>query len=97
MKKITYTKNQLMKFTVAELEQLPLYSLVNPKGLNKKDLVSKMFDAQTIEETPDVDMPNTTPTTVVEKSKKVLDENKAKKSVVFHRGIPRKRNPMSFR
>ena len=97
MKKITYTKNQLMKFTIVELEQLPLYTLIDPVGLNKKNIVDKMFDAQTIEETFDVDMSNTTSTPVVEKSKKVLDENKVKKSVVFHRGIPKKRNPMSFR
>lgn len=108
MKKITYTKNQLMKLTLGELQKLPLFSLVTPTGLTKKDLVDKMFEVQTNGEVPNVDVPITTPiieevkveetiSPVVENNKKELGENKANKQVVFHRGKPLPRNPMSFR
>lgn len=82
MSKVTYTIDQLEQFTVAELKTLDLYGKVeNAKGLNKSDLVQKMFDAQYVEESNE------------ESDKEEVKEEK----IVFHRNNGVRRNPMTFR
>jgi hypothetical protein len=50
MAKVTYTKAQLMAFTVKEMKTLDLFSKINPKGLDKKGIVSAMIKAQKAEQ-----------------------------------------------
>ena len=46
MENVTYTKDQLMAFTVKELKTLPLFSEIDPKGLSKEEIVDAMMKAQ---------------------------------------------------
>ena len=50
MAKVTYTKGQLMAFTVKEMKTLDLYSKIDPKGLSKEGIVKAMISAQKAEQ-----------------------------------------------
>ena len=49
MAKVTYTKGQLMAFTVKEMKTLDLFSKIDPKGLDKEGIVKAMISAQKAE------------------------------------------------
>jgi len=49
MAKVTYTKAQLMAFTVKEIATLSLYSKIDSKGLSKADIVKAMLKVQKAE------------------------------------------------
>ena len=50
MEKVTYTKAQLMAFTVKEMKTLSLFSNIDPKGLDKKGIVKALMGAQRTEQ-----------------------------------------------
>jgi hypothetical protein len=49
MEKVTYTKKQLMAFTVKELATIGLSSGIDFKGLKKEEIVKKMMNVQKAE------------------------------------------------
>ena len=66
MAKVTYTKGQLLAFTVKEMKTLDLFSKIDPKGLDKKGIVNALMSAQQAEQ---------------KTSKKVKSEIKKKKKL----------------
>jgi len=50
MAKVTYTKAQLMSFTVKEMKTLSLFSKIDPKGLSKEGIVNALMSAQKAEQ-----------------------------------------------
>jgi hypothetical protein len=112
MAKVTYTKGQLMAFTVKEMKTLDLYSKIEPKGLNKEGIVKAMLSAQKAEqkalkekEAKSEIKKETQPIAkepVVETKEEVKEVVKEEVKEVdsskphFHRPIG-KRNPMNFR
>ena len=113
MAKVTYTKDQLMAFTVKEMKTLDLFSKIDPKGLDKKGIVKALMSAQRAEqkaikakpaikkETPPVAKKPVVKTEV--KPKKVVKEKKEEVKVAPKSARPtfhrpsKKRNPMTFR
>ena len=59
MAKVTYTKGQLDAFTVKEMKTLPLFSKIDPKGLNKADIVKAMLKVQKAEKVATQAQPET--------------------------------------
>ncbi len=50
MAKVTYTKEQLLAFTVKEMKTLDLFSKIDPKGLDKEGIVNALMSAQKAEQ-----------------------------------------------
>jgi len=50
MAKVTYTKDQLLAFTVKEMKTLDLFSKIDPKGLDKAGIVKALMSAQKAEQ-----------------------------------------------
>jgi len=113
MAKVTYTKDQLLAFTVKEMKTLDLFSKIDPKGLDKKGIVKALMSAQSAEqkalkeatpaikkETPPV-AKNPVVKTEAKPKKPVEAKAKEVKPAVSSKPVfhrpKRRRNPMNFK